>query len=92
MYTAITNKQKLITFSEDLYKLADEKAKKLGLAFTEYVRFLVVGDVKKNIEEREIISQEVETRVKKSLEDLKKGNYKELKSNDEIVSHFKNLK
>lgn len=57
MYTTINSKQKLITFSDDLYKVANEKANKLGLAFTEYVRFLVVGDIKKDIEEKEMISK-----------------------------------
>jgi len=83
--------QKLITFSPNLYTLVERKAEKLGVSFPEYIRILAVSDIKEQVEELTMVDIETEKQIGKSLQDIKKGRYTVLKSDEDIDVHFNNL-
>jgi len=85
-----TNKQHLITFSPQLYKGGKQKAEKLGLSFTEYIRFLLVSDIKQSVELETMpsLSEEEETHVKQSLTEHASGGYKKLKNKKDISNYL----
>ena len=83
--------QKLITFSPNLYTLVEKKAERLGVSFPEYIRMLAVSDIKEQVEELPMVDIETEKQIGRSLQDIKKGRYTVLKSNEDIENHFNNL-
>jgi len=83
--------QKLITFSPNLYTLVERKAEKLGVSFPEYIRILAVSDIKEQVEELPMVDEETEKQIGRSLQDIKKGRYTVLKSDEDIERHFNNL-
>lgn len=83
--------QKLITFSPHLYIMLEEKAKKLGVAFPEYIRMLAVSDIKKQVEELPMVDEETEKQIGKSLKDLKTGKYTIIKTAKELNTHLASL-
>jgi len=83
--------QKLITFSPNLYTLVEKKAERLGVSFPEYIRILAVSDIKEQVEEVPMVDVETERQIGKSLQDIKKGRYTVLKSDEDIEHHFNNL-
>ncbi|MBI4009296.1 hypothetical protein HY357_03615 [Candidatus Roizmanbacteria bacterium] len=91
MQAAVKSVPKLITFSSELYRLVLDKAKRLGLSFGEYVRVLVVNDVKKEVESIPMVDEETEKRIGESLKDYREGKYTVLKSDKDIENYFKNL-
>lgn len=68
--------QKLITFSPQLYSLVEEKAKKLGVTFLEYIRSLAVEDLKDN--DYIVASPEMERQIGIAMKEFEDGNYVEL--------------
>ena len=83
--------QKLITFSPQLYALVGKKAEKLGVSFPEYIRMLAVSDIKEQVEELPMVDEETEKQINKSLQDLKKGKYTEIRTEEELEAHLKSL-
>lgn len=83
--------QKLITFSPNLYTLAEKKAEQLGISFTEYIRMLAVSDIKEQVEQLPMVDEETEKQIGKSLHDLKKGRYTEVRTKEELEAHLKSL-
>lgn len=77
--------QKLITFSPQLHQLVELNAKKIGLSFPEYIRILAVNDVKKEVEKELMVSEASEQRIGKSLKDIKKGRFIEVKPGDGVA-------
>jgi hypothetical protein len=68
--------QKLITFSPQLYSLVEQKAKKLGITFPEYIRSLAVEDLKDN--DYIVASPEMERQIGIAMKEFEDGNYVEL--------------
>ena len=64
--------QKLITFSPQLHSLVEEKAKKLGVTFPEYIRTLAVQDLKEN-NDYIIASPETERQIGIALKEFEEG-------------------
>jgi len=83
--------QKLITFSPHLYALVGRKAEKLGVSFPEYIRILAVSDIKEQVEQLPMVDEETERQIAKSLQDLKKGRYTEVRTEEELGAHLKSL-
>lgn len=83
--------QKLITFSPHLYTLVGKKAEKLGVSFPEYIRILAVSDIKEQVEELPLVDEKTERQISKSLQDLKKGRYTEVRTEEELEAHLKSL-
>ena len=83
--------QKLITFSPNLYTLAERKAQKLGISFPEYIRMLAVFDIKEKVEELPMVDEETEKQIAKSLHDIKKGRYTTVRTDKELEAHLKSL-
>jgi hypothetical protein len=65
--------QKLITFSPQLYSLVEDKAKKLGVTFPEYIRSLAVEDLKEN--DFIVASPETERQIGMALKDMDEGKF-----------------
>lgn len=63
--------QKLITFSPQLFSLVEEKAKKLGVTFPEYIRSLAVEDLKDN--DYIVASPETERQIGIALKEIEDG-------------------
>jgi hypothetical protein len=63
--------QKLITFSPQLYNLVEDKAKKLGVTFPEYIRSLAVEDLKEN--DYIVASPETERQIGIALKEIEEG-------------------
>lgn len=83
--------QKLITFSPHLFDLAEKKAERLGISFTEYIRLLAVSDIKEQVEELQMIDEKTEEQIAKSLQDLKRGRYTTVRNKKELEAHLKSL-
>ncbi len=77
--------KKLVTFSTTLYQHAQNRAQALGLGFAEYLRFLLVDDVKKRpISDLEVLSPEVDKEIGASLKDYAEGRYEILETEADI--------
>lgn len=84
--------QKLITFSPQLYKFMEKKAKKIGVSFPEYIRVLAVNDIKDMIDENlPMVSENEEKQIMQSLQDIKRGRYTIINNNKELETHLKSL-
>ena len=91
MQTQTKRIQKLITFPKELYSLVMNKANRIGMTFPEYVRILVVNDLKGKLDSIPMVSAKTEKNIENSFEALKQGQYTELKTIKDIKNYFKNL-
>jgi hypothetical protein len=81
--------QKMITFPRALAEAAEERAKKYGLLLPEYIRFLVLEQIKRD-EEREFVEiadEKTEKAIGEALEDYKYGRYTVLKRGEDIDNY-----
>ncbi|MBU1110179.1 hypothetical protein KKB83_00990 [Patescibacteria group bacterium] len=76
-------KQKLITFSPQLYHLVESKAGRVGLSFPDYIRLLAAMDIKGDIERIQMVDERTEERIGMSLEDIRAGRYVRVKPGNE---------
>lgn len=91
MQTQSKSIQKLITFSPELYSLVVTKAKRIGVSFPEYIRVLLVNDIKEEVEAIEMVDEETEKAIGQSLKDFKEGRYTTLRSKKDIENYFNEL-
>lgn len=75
--------QKLITFSPQLYQVVMAKAKQVGLSFGEYIRHLVVVDVKEDIGHLPMVDAQTNEYIGQSLKDIAEGRYVDINPSDE---------
>lgn len=89
-----TSTQKLITFSHDLYQLGSRRAKKLGIPFAEYIRFLLVNDVKEESIDADIETLDAQTdaQIGQALADIRQGNYSTAQDANSLQKHLDSLK
>lgn len=76
--------QKLITFSPQLYQVVMAKAKQVGLSFGEYIRHLVVIDVKEDMENLPMMDKATDKLIGESLEALREGKYMDVDASNEV--------
>lgn len=72
--------------------MASQKAKKIGVAFPEYVRHLLLNDVQTKFDDgMPLLSDADDKNIGKSFSDIKKGNYTVLKTKHDIENFINNL-
>jgi len=82
--TIATNRvQKLVTFSPRLYYNAEAKAKRLGVPFAEYLRYLIIKDVEEDIANLPMVDEETNRRIGESLKAYEEGRYTEVDPTNE---------
>jgi hypothetical protein len=87
-----TQIKKHMTFSSTLFNLIEDKAKKFGVSTFDYIRFLMMQDVKDDIEKIEVIEDEETIKnIGKSLDDYENGRYTILESDKDIRSYVQSL-
>lgn len=87
------NIQKMVTFSPVLYQMGKHKAQQLGLTFTDYIRYLIVDDVKPSVDRTDmpLMDDETERNVRISLEQYKQGDYTTMKTKKDIDDFINSL-
>lgn len=80
-----------ISLSPQLYHQLMAKARDFGMSVTEYIKNLVVTDVKEKKKQLPMVDEETNKRIGKSLKAIKEGKYIILKSEEEIDKYFDNL-
>lgn len=84
MQTSSQRVQKMVTLSPVLYKLAEKKAKSLGIHFPEYIRHLLINDVEEDLEPIETVDAETDKRIGESLKAYKEGRYTTVHTEEEL--------
>jgi hypothetical protein len=80
-------KVKQIPFPEKLIERAEERRKRMGIGFPEYIRHLVLNDVEKETP----LTEQEEENIAMSLRDFAEGKYTVLKGKEDIRKHFKKV-
>lgn len=84
--------QKLITFSPELYLMVKNKAQRFGMSVPEYIRVLAVNDIRKEVENSTLVSEDTEERIGASLSDYQKGNHQVVNDAEELDTYLEKLK
>jgi hypothetical protein len=74
--------KKQITFPTELVELVEEKRRKYGLNFNEYIRHILVLNIEK--EPIPFVDEETEQSVGRGLEDIRKGRVVSVKNKKEL--------
>lgn len=69
--------------------LADRRVNELGISFPEYVRYLIINDIK--IVTEEYASSKLENAIQEARKEIANGDYIVLKTNEDIDNLFDNL-
>lgn len=67
--------QKMITFPVALCEMVEKRAKKVGMLLPEYIRFLVLCDLKAEVDKIPLLDFSTDQKVAKSVEDYEKGDF-----------------
>lgn len=73
-----------MTFPVQLVKLVEQKGKRLGFNFNEYVRHILALDIREESEGIPMVDEETEARIGKALKDIKEGKYIDVDSKEEL--------
>lgn len=84
-----TQEQIKISVSRELKSLVKSRAQNIGIPVTQYVKNLIINDVKGYPTYQ--VDEETERRIGQSLKDVEEGRYTILKSDEDIENHFNNL-
>ena len=78
--------KKQLVFSEELLTKGESRARKYGISFGEYLRYLILRDVEKDMERgnRDYVSNEIEESIGIALKDVRRGEYGVLDSQESI--------
>lgn len=85
--------QKLISFPYPIYSQLDRRAKKVGVSFSEYLRYMALLHLNNSPEPFEYIEQldkETEEEIKLGINDLKTGKFTKV-SGKEIDKYLESL-
>ena len=85
------NQVKQISFPTQLVELIERRVSRIGISVPEYIRNLVINDVRPILEEIPYVDTETERKMGKALESYQKGKYTRLNSRAEIATHFRKL-
>lgn len=85
--------KKQLVFSKELLNKGERRAKKFGISFGEYLRYLVIKDIALDIdsEELENVSEEIEESIGIALTEIKQGRYGVLDSEEAITKFVDSL-
>lgn len=78
-----------ISVSRELKSLVKSRAQNIGVPVTQYVKNLIINDVKGYPAYQ--VDVETEKRIGQSLKDVEEGRYTILKSDEDVENHFNNL-
>lgn len=79
--------QKMVSVPTTLYQLANSKAQSLGLSFGEYIKFLLISDVK---ESKKPMSR-LEKITKEALEESKRGEVEIIDTPAKLEASFEEM-
>ena len=86
------NVRRVLTYPENMEKLALYKAHKRGLpSIQSYIQFLIAKDLEDILDEVDILTDAENAKVGESLEQIKSGNYVDLTTPQEILDYFRKL-
>lgn len=85
----VTQEQIKVSVSPELKSLVKSRAQDIGVPVTQYVKNLIINDVKQYPVYQ--VADEAEKRIGQSLKDIQEGRYTILKSDEDIENHFNNL-
>ncbi len=77
-----------VSVSRELKSLVKSRAQNIGVPVTQYVKNLIINDVKTPSYQ---VNEDSEKRIGQSLQDLKEGRYTILRSDEDIENHLNNL-
>lgn len=79
-----------ITFDPVLIRKAERRAKQYGINFPEYIRHLIVNDIKsdESLHVEMLNDPELEESLGKALEDVRAGRVNEIKDVDEYIKNL----
>lgn len=84
-----TQEQIKVSVSPELKSLVKSRAENIGVPITQYVKNLIINDVKHYPVYQ--VDEETEKRIGQSLEDIKEGRYTVIKSKKELDAHLDSL-
>jgi len=84
-----TQEQIKISVSRELKSLVKSRAQNIGVPVTQYVKNLIINDVKEYPVYQ--VDAATEKRIGKSLEDIKNGRYTIIKNEKELDAHLDSL-
>lgn len=85
------NKLKQVSFSSRILMYVDERTEEMGISFPEYIRHLVLNDIKHIRDKTPLVTEEEENAVSASMRDIKEGRFTVHKDQKAIREHFKKL-
>ena len=80
-----------VVFPAPLYKLMETRLDQLGISAPEYVRQLVIEDVKPLYKEIPFVDEEAEKSIGRAIEDIKNGKIHKFNSLKELREFLHNL-
>lgn len=80
-----TQEQIKISVSKELKSLVRSRAQEIGVPVTQYVKHLIINDVKKPTYQ---VDEETEKRIGQALEDYKEGRYIATKNKKELDDYL----
>ena len=83
--------QKLITFPDPLYKKVKNRADKIGMSFSEYIRMVIFLYTRADFDNYELLDEETSREVEKSMKDFKEGRYVTLEPGQDLHEFLKKL-
>ena len=78
-----------ISVSRELKSLVKSRAQNIGIPVTQYVKNLIINDVKGYPTYQ--VDEETEIRIGQSLKDVEEGRFTILKSDEDVENHLNNL-
>lgn len=85
----VTQEQIKVSVSPKLKSLVKSRAQNIGVPLTQYVKNLIINDVKQYPVYQ--VSDDAEGRIGQSLKDLAEGRYTVVKSKKELDAHLDSL-
>lgn len=90
MNTAQTTQEQIkISVSRELNSLLKSRAQNIGVPVTQYVKNLIINDVKEYPTYQ--VDEKTEKRIGKSLQDIKEGRYTVIRNEKELKAHLDSL-
>ena len=88
-----TTQRKTIAFSVTIIRKTEEKAKKLGMDFADYVRYILIRDaeqeMKQTPEPEYYMSERTEKNVERSRKEIAAGQAKTFAKVDDLMEYIK---
>jgi hypothetical protein len=83
--------KKQVTFPVELVELVEEKSKRFGLGFNEYIRHVLVVDVQRQ-DDYPMVDAETERSIGRALKDFENGDYVEVNNKKELKEFLNSMK